>query len=78
MFDDLLAEWKEKGFAPLRERWLANAKNLGKEINVHMEHEDKKGIFNGVDENGALLLETPVRHRENICRRHILFEGKRS
>lgn len=59
VFDDLLAEWKEKGFAPLRERWLANAKNLGKEINVHMEHEDKKGIFNGVDENGALLLETP-------------------
>ena len=34
------------------------AKNLGAEITVNTEKEQKTGKFVGVDENGALLLET--------------------
>lgn len=36
--------------------WLANVKGLGEEINVTDEKETKKGIFSGVDKDGALLL----------------------
>lgn len=49
--------WQEQGFETIRSRWLANAKNLGKEILVRMHNEERSGIFAGVDENGTLLLE---------------------
>lgn len=49
--------WLEQGFETIRSRWLANAKNLGKEILVRMNNEERSGIFAGVDENGTLLLE---------------------
>lgn len=49
--------WQEQGFETIRARWLANAKNLGKEILVRMNNEERSGIFAGVDENGTLLLE---------------------
>lgn len=49
--------WREQGFETIRSRWLANAKNLGKEILVRMNNEERSGIFAGVDENGTLLLE---------------------
>ena len=57
VFDERLSELKSKGFAPIREAWLNNAKNLGQKITVNMEHESKEGKFLGIDENGALLLE---------------------
>jgi len=45
-------------FAALREEWLKNAKNLGGEILVRLEKSTLTGIFRGIDENAALLLET--------------------
>ena len=48
------------GFAVLREKWLENAKNLGKEITVRQSGKEEKGIFAGIDENAALLLKTPA------------------
>lgn len=56
--DANLAEWKSKGFAPIKERWLKYAKNLGAMIKVHTEKDDKIGEFVNVDENGILLLAT--------------------
>lgn len=49
--------WQEKGFAAIRKNWLNNAKGLGTEITVHTHKEDKEGIFESVDDNGALLLK---------------------
>ena len=57
-FDYNLDRWKSEGFAPIRKNWLQYAKNLGAEITVNTEKEQKTGKFVGVDENGALLLET--------------------
>lgn len=58
-FDNNLLLWKQEGFSAIKERWLANAKNLGGEITVQTENGLKNGIFNGVNDNGILLLETP-------------------
>ena len=44
----------------LREKSLENAKNLGKEIIVRQNGTKEKGIFKGIDENAALLMETPA------------------
>lgn len=57
-FDIVLSLWKENGFTPIRQRWLQNVKGLGEEIAVNMESGSKKGLFTGVDENGALLLDS--------------------
>lgn len=56
IWDKTRDTWDKEGFEPLRQMWLANVKGLGEEINVTDEKETKKGIFSGVDEDGALLL----------------------
>lgn len=58
VFDSNLAIWQNEGFAKLRSTWLQYAKGLGEEIMVKLENEPKNGIFNGVDDNGMLLLKT--------------------
>lgn len=50
--------WLKKGFAPVREAWLKQAHGLGKEAEVRLSRETLTGIFRGLDEDGALLLET--------------------
>ncbi len=48
--------WQTKGFGVLRSQWLKNAQGLGKEISVTLGKNVRKGIFKGIDEDGALLL----------------------
>lgn len=56
IWDKTRDTWDKEGFESLRQMWLANVKGLGEEINVTDEKETKKGIFSGVDKDGALLL----------------------
>ena len=56
-FDDNLDLWQKKGFQAIRDIWLQHAKGLNEEITANLEHESKTGVFKGVDDNGALLLE---------------------
>ena len=45
-----------QGFAPLREAWLARAAMLGEDIRVRLHEGEITGMFEGIDEGGALLL----------------------
>ena len=56
---DAYAHWQEEGFAPIRTAWLEKAYRLGQEIRVRTAIRDEIGIFEGIDENGGLLLKTP-------------------
>jgi BirA family transcriptional regulator, biotin operon repressor / biotin---[acetyl-CoA-carboxylase] ligase len=53
-----LAEWRREGFATVRAGWLAKAGPLGAEVDVRLGDELVRGRFDGVDHEGALLLET--------------------
>ena len=56
--------WRGEGFGPIREAWLSRAANLGSRIRARMTKEEASGVFEGIDETGALLLrETPERLR---------------
>ncbi len=56
--------WLGEGFAPLRQAWLARAQGLGQPIRVRLGDSESEGRFAGLDEEGALLLESgPVRRR---------------
>lgn len=49
-------QWRDKGFAPIRESWLARAKGLGGDIVVRLPEQELHGVFQGLDETGALIL----------------------
>jgi BirA family biotin operon repressor/biotin-[acetyl-CoA-carboxylase] ligase len=51
--------WRASGFAPVREAWLARASGLGARIRVRLENEETTGVFQGIDNSGALLLGLP-------------------
>ena len=48
--------WRAQGFGAIREAWLARAAGLGTRIRARLATEERSGMFEGIDENGALLL----------------------
>jgi BirA family transcriptional regulator, biotin operon repressor / biotin---[acetyl-CoA-carboxylase] ligase len=58
-FETWLARWDQaRGFAAIREAWLARAHVRGEPLNVRLNGASIGGRFRGVDERGALQLET--------------------
>ena len=70
-FLDLLApafaHWQHQfetyGFAPIRNAWIARAARLGQEIIARMGSYQEQGVFEGVDDSGALILATALGRR---------------
>lgn len=52
--------WRGEGFAAIRDAWLARAAGLGGRIRARLTHEETSGVFEGIDESGALLLRESV------------------
>jgi BirA family biotin operon repressor/biotin-[acetyl-CoA-carboxylase] ligase len=48
--------WSAQGFAAIRDAWLARAQGLGTRIRARLVTEERSGMFEGIDESGALLL----------------------
>lgn len=62
-FFDLFHQWRENGFAPIRERWLARAAGVGDEIIVRLPNEEFSGVFEGLDDEGGLIVGSPAGRR---------------
>jgi BirA family biotin operon repressor/biotin-[acetyl-CoA-carboxylase] ligase len=59
---DALELWRRAGFAPIRDAYLKGAHGLRERITVRTSldpNETLSGVFEGIDENGALLLRLP-------------------
>lgn len=54
-----LEVWREHGFAPVRVQWLERSYPIGAAIRATSAGQPVAGHFAGLDEDGALLLETP-------------------
>ena len=54
-----ISTWEIYGFEPVRLAWLGRATGLGRSINVRLPQETLSGIFESIDETGALILVTP-------------------
>jgi BirA family biotin operon repressor/biotin-[acetyl-CoA-carboxylase] ligase len=61
-----LGVWRAKGFAPVREAWLARAWKMAEPIVARLEGETLEGCFAGLDENGVLLLDLADGTRRRI------------
>ncbi|WP_428488154.1 biotin--[acetyl-CoA-carboxylase] ligase [Rhodopila sp.] len=55
-----LAVWRADGFAPIRALWLDRSYPIAAAIRVNAHGESIQGAFAGLDQDGALLLDTPA------------------
>jgi BirA family biotin operon repressor/biotin-[acetyl-CoA-carboxylase] ligase len=56
-----IAQWHGgRGFASIRADWLARATGIGQAIKVRLLERELSGRFQGLDDAGCLLLETPA------------------
>lgn len=55
-FSRWLGEWRGKGLPAIRAEWLRRAHSVGTALSVTLAHERLDGLFDGLDENGALRL----------------------
>jgi BirA family biotin operon repressor/biotin-[acetyl-CoA-carboxylase] ligase len=56
-FAHWLGRWRDEGFEPIRQRWLAAAHPLGTPLSTHDAGGARlEGVFDGLDQSGALWL----------------------
>ena len=65
--------WSERGFAPVRDAWLARAAGLGMHIRARLAVGETQGMFEGMDESGALLLREDGSHLRAISAGEVFF-----
>ena len=66
-------EWETQGFAAVRRAWLARAHGLGGPVTVVNGARRLTGVFEGLDEEGALVLAQPGGVRLPIAAGDVLF-----
>jgi BirA family biotin operon repressor/biotin-[acetyl-CoA-carboxylase] ligase len=55
-----MREWdRGEGFAATRAAWLLRASGIGEAVEVRLPQQTLSGIFESVNEEGALLLRRP-------------------
>ncbi len=66
-------EWETQGFAAVRRCWLARAHGLGGPVTVANGERRLTGVFDGLDEEGALVLARPAGARLSIAAGDVHF-----
>jgi len=66
--------WRELGIDPIREDWMTRASDIGRKIVVRLPQSDIKGIFEGLDPSGALILVKEDGVRELVTAGDIFAE----
>jgi BirA family transcriptional regulator, biotin operon repressor / biotin---[acetyl-CoA-carboxylase] ligase len=65
--DHWLRQWREAGFAGVREAWCARGVGLGERIRLRLDREELHGRFVDVTPGGALLLDLDGGGRREIA-----------
>jgi BirA family biotin operon repressor/biotin-[acetyl-CoA-carboxylase] ligase len=65
--------WRGDGFGPIRDAWLARAAGIGTRIQARLENGEASGMFEGIDETGALLLRESIGTVRAISAGEIFF-----
>lgn len=58
-FEHYHRQFANLGFAPIRSAWLARAARLGERVVARTGRETHEGIFETIDDTGALILRSP-------------------
>ncbi len=65
--------WAAQGFAPIRDSWLARAAGLGTRIRARLQNEEVWGVFEGIDDTGALILREAQDRTRLIAAGEVFF-----
>ena len=65
--------WRAEGFSPIRDAWLARVAGLGMRIRARLTSEETAGVFEGIDETGALLLREAQDRVRTIAAGEVFF-----
>ena len=65
-FFDRAARWQAEGLAPVLADWLDHAIGLREEIVVRTGDRQRRGVFEALDETGALVLRLPDGRTEKV------------
>ncbi len=72
--DHWLGVWQDgAGFARIREAWLDRAEGLGRALEARLAHETVRGVFDGLDDEGGLVLRLADGNRRVIHGGEVAF-----
>jgi BirA family biotin operon repressor/biotin-[acetyl-CoA-carboxylase] ligase len=66
-------KWEANGFAAIRATWLSRAAWLGTPVRARLAGGETTGVFEGIDESGALLLRESTTHTRRIAAGEVFF-----
>lgn len=64
---ELYTQWLNEGFAPIRQGWSSFATGVGQKIQVRLTRETLAGVFEGIDDSGALALRLANGEQRHIA-----------
>ncbi|HYM19117.1 MAG TPA: biotin--[acetyl-CoA-carboxylase] ligase [Micropepsaceae bacterium] len=67
--------WCEQGFHPLKRAWLARAYGLGGPMTARLANEELNGVFEALDEDGALMLRMADGAHRRVTAADIFLPG---
>ena len=65
--------WMNSGFSSIQDAWLARAAGLGTRIRARLTHEETSGVFEGIDNTGALILRESTDRVRTISAGEVFF-----
>ena len=65
--------WRGEGFPRIRDVWLSRAARLGQRIQARLASGEASGVFEGIDEDGALILRESHGRTRTIAAGEVYF-----
>jgi BirA family transcriptional regulator, biotin operon repressor / biotin---[acetyl-CoA-carboxylase] ligase len=65
--------WAARGFGEIRDIWLSRAAGLGTRIRARLQNEETSGVFEGIDNAGALILREAQGRSRTIAAGEVFF-----
>jgi len=72
-WDAWFARWAAHGFAPIRSAWLDRAKGRGERLTVRLPNESFDGVFEDLDDTGALVLRLDTGLTRKVSAGEVFF-----
>ncbi len=73
-FIQLYDAWCDQGFAEVGKEWMYHAWRIGETVEIDASHTEYKGTFDGIDEQGRMLMTTADGTQETISAGDMLQE----